>query len=83
MALTLIEKLIESGYPADEIFNHCSDMYIYVTPLTKKVIDEWFREQKLKKHLFVSIFTDQITGKPMYDCAFQYTPYWAKERSRQ
>lgn len=80
MEITLMEKLIESGYPANEIYHHCSDLYIFVTPLTKKVVDEWFKKQKLKRHLFVSTFTDQITGKLMYDCAFQYDPYWAKLR---
>lgn len=70
--MTLIEKLIEAGYPNSDMYHHYSDLYVFVTPLTTQVIDEWFTEQKLNKALFVSRFTDQITGKPMYDIAFQY-----------
>lgn len=40
----------------------------------KRVIDEWFKEEGLTRSLFVSTFRDQITGKSMYDVAFQYTP---------
>lgn len=70
--MTLIEKLLKSGYPENEIFHHYSDLYIFATPETKKIINEWFKDQGLNKDLFVSIFRDQITGKPMFDCAFQY-----------
>lgn len=70
--MTLIEKLIEAGYPREQMYNHYSDLYIFATPLTKRVINEWFAEQKLHRELFVSTFTDQITGKLMYDIAFQY-----------
>ena len=41
---TLIERLIAAGYPREDIYHHRSDLYIYVTPLTKKVVDEWFKE---------------------------------------
>lgn len=50
------------------------DLYVFLTPLTKRVIDEWFKENGLTRSLFVSTFRDQITGRPMYDVAFQYTP---------
>lgn len=74
--MTLMEKLIEAGYPKEEFFHHESDLYIYLTPQTKSVVDSWFKEQGLHRHLFVSTFTDQVSGRPMYDVAFQYTPYW-------
>lgn len=80
MKKVLIETLIEAGYPKEEIYHHRSDLYIYKTHLTKEVIDKWFKENGLKKRLFVSEFTDQITGLPMYDIAFQYTPYWCGKR---
>ena len=75
--MTLMEKLLEAGYPRDEMYHHCSDLYVYLTPLTMKVINEWFKEEKLNKENFVSTFTDQVSGRPMYDASFQYTPYWA------
>lgn len=80
--MTLIEKLIEAGYPREEMYHHYSDLYIFITPLTTRVIDEWFKEQELDKALFVEKFRDQITGRPMYSVSFQYIPYW-EERSRQ
>lgn len=69
---TLIEALLEAGYPKEEIYHHYSDLYIYVTPTTTAVVDSWFAENKLHKHLFVSRFKDLITGRLMYDIAFQY-----------
>ena len=38
---TLKEMLIEAGYPEREMDHHDSDLYVYVTPLTPKVIEEW------------------------------------------
>lgn len=72
--MTLMEKLEVAGYPREEMYHHESDLYVFLTPLTKRVIDEWFKENGLTRSLFVSTFRDQITGKPMYDVAFQYTP---------
>lgn len=80
--MTLMEKLVEAGYPKEDFFHHYSDLYIYANSMTQRVINEWFKKQQLDRTLFVSMFTDQITGKPMYDVAFQYTPYW-EERSRE
>ena len=72
--MTLMEKLEAAGYPREEMYHHELDLYVFITPLTKRVIGEWFKENGLTRSLFVSTFRDQITGKPMYDVAFQYTP---------
>lgn len=72
--MTLMEKLEAAGYPREEMYHHESDLYVYVNQLTNLVIDEWFKEEGLNRNLFVSAFRDQITGKSMYDIAFQYTP---------
>lgn len=77
----LMEALKKAGYPREQMFNHCSDLYVFITPLTKRVVDKWFKDEWLNKSLFVKTFSDQITGKPMYDIAFQYTPYW-EEKAR-
>jgi hypothetical protein len=79
---TLMEALEDAGYPREQMFNHCSDLYVFITPLTKRVVDKWFKDEGLKKSLFVNTFRDQITGKGMYDIAFQYTPYW-EEKARE
>ena len=72
--MTLMEKLEAAGYPRKEMYHHESDLYVFLTPLTKRVIDEWFKEEGLTRSLFVSTFRDQSTGESMYDVAFQYTP---------
>lgn len=69
---TLIELLIEAGYPKEEMYHHGSDLYVYVTPLTTQIIDKWCKINEYHKEWHCPIFTDQITGKLMYDCAFQY-----------
>ena len=56
----------------EEFFHHYSDLYIFATPLTQRVVNQWCKDNGYHRHLFVSTFRDQITGRPMYDCAFQY-----------
>lgn len=69
---TLMELLIEAGYPENEMDHHESDLYVYVTPITTKVINEWCKANEYSREWHCPIFTDQITGRKMYDCAFQY-----------
>lgn len=73
---TLMEVLLDAGYSEKNFFHHYSDLYIFATPMTQQVINEWFQEQQLDRTLFVSKFRDQVTGRPMYDIAFQYDPFW-------
>lgn len=72
MQKTLKEMLIEVGYPESEMYHHESDLYVYVTPLTTKVIEEWCKVNGYRKEWHCPIFKDQIAGKMMYDCAFQW-----------
>lgn len=69
---SLMERLIEAGYPREEMYHHCSDLYVFVTPISTKIIDEWCNENRYRRQHHCPIFTDQITGKQMYDCAFQW-----------
>ena len=75
---SLMERLLEAGYPPEDIDHHCSDLYVYVTPMTTKTITEWADENgydsNLRDGVFVQTFKDQITGRKMYDIAFQYIP---------
>ena len=75
---TLMERLLEAGYPPEDIHHHYYDLYIYVTPLTTKVVAEWANDygynDNLRDGLFVQKFRDQITGRMMYDIFFQYIP---------
>ena len=74
----LMERLLEAGYPPEDIHHHYYDLYVYVTPLTTKVIAEWANDygynDNLRDGLFVQKFRDQITGRIMYDIFFQYIP---------
>ena len=72
MQKTLMEMFIEAGYPKEEMDHHESDLYVYVTPLTTRVIDEWCKANGFNKNWHCPTFKDQITRKMMYDCAFQY-----------
>lgn len=69
---TLLERLLEAGYPESEIYHHCSDLYVFVTPITTKIVEEWCEENDFSEHWNCSTFKDQITGRLMYDCAFQW-----------
>lgn len=75
---SLMERLIEAGYPPEDIDHYYSDLYVYVTPLTARIITEWANENGYDNNLrdgwFVQTFIDQITGRKMYDIAFQYIP---------
>lgn len=68
----LQKRLITAGYPIKEMYHHYSDLYIFVNDTTQKVIDKWCKDFNYKKDLFVSTFTDNITGRLMYDVAFQW-----------
>ena len=77
MEKTLIEMLIDAGYPKEDIFHHYSDLYVFATPMTERVIKEWmningYNKEMLKSKLLFDTFTDQVTGKKMYDIGFQY-----------
>lgn len=69
---SLLQRLINAGYPKEDIHHYNSDLYIYVTPLTTKIVDEWCKDNGFRKSWHCPIFIDQITGKKMYDCAFCY-----------
>lgn len=81
---SLMERLLEAGYPPKDIDHHDCDLYVYVTPLTTKVLTEWADENgydsNLRDGVFVQKFRDQITGRMMYDVAFQYIPSLDKKR---
>lgn len=68
----LMQQLLDAGYPRDEMFHHESDLYVYVTPLTTSVIEEWCKENNYRIGWHCPTFRDQITGRQMYDCVFQY-----------
>lgn len=62
MRKTLLERLLDAGYPKAEIYHHMSDLYVFVTPLTTKIISEWCDENGYTMNLHCAKFVDQITG---------------------
>lgn len=73
---TLMQRLLDAGYPREQMDNHESDLYIYVTPLTTKIVEEFYKEKGQSRPWHAPIFTSATDGKPMYDCHFQFDDYW-------
>lgn len=78
---TLMERLLQAGYPEDEIFHHESDLYIYYTSLTKRIVTNWCKENGYSYYIMCQVFKDQVTGRPMFDIPFQYMPWWENRRN--
>ena len=38
---SLYKALIEAGYPEEEMFHWQSDLYVFVTPLTTRIVEDW------------------------------------------
>ena len=36
----LMKRLVDAGYPKEEFFHHYSDLYIFATPLTQRVVNQ-------------------------------------------
>jgi hypothetical protein len=59
-----------------KISNHETDLYIPVTPETKKLIEAYkFRSS-------VTTFVNQVEGGLWYDIPFAYEPEWAKRTAK-
>lgn len=68
----LMQRLLDAGYPREEMGHHESDLYVYVTSVTTQVVERWCKEHGYDRTWHCPTFYDQITGRKMYDCAFQY-----------
>ena len=76
---SLMQRLLDAGYPLEEMDHHESDLYVFVTPLTTKVIEQWCREHEYNRAWHCPTFYDQETGRLMFDCVFQYTDWWVEK----
>lgn len=72
--IPLIKRILDAGYPKSQMFHHYSDLYVFVTPLTTRIVEEWCKEHGYSRSWHCPKFKDLITGRPMYDCAFQFIP---------
>lgn len=75
---TLMQRLLDAGYPREQMYHHESDLYVFVTPLTTEIIEKWYKEHRFSRTWHCPTFKDHVTGKQMYDCAFAYDPYWIR-----
>ena len=73
---TLMQRLLDAGVSRDYMDHHYSDLYVFVSPVTKRVIEEWCKENGYSRSWHCPIFIDNVTGALMYDCYFAYDPYW-------
>ena len=83
---TLMEALVDAGYPADQFDHHESDLYVYAYingMFTREIIAKWFLDHGYSPALFMNYFEDQVTGKGMWDVAFQYTPWWVERCGKE
>lgn len=75
---SLYKALIEAGYPEEEMFHWKSDLYVFVTPLTTRIVEDWCKENSFDRTWHCPIFRDNVTGRAMYDCAFCYEPFFSE-----
>lgn len=68
----LMKRLVDAGYPREEMDHHYTDLYVYVNEISRPIIEQWCAEHGWRVDWMCPVFRDQITGRPMYDCAFQY-----------
>lgn len=84
MSKSLMQRLIDAGYPKEDMDHHNSDLYVYVTPLTTKIISEWCNENKYTMDWHCpDEHPDGILGKPCPVCGYQYGHAWQTEEVPQ
>lgn len=75
--MTIMQALLDAGVKKNDMFSHQSDLYVPVTELTTCVIEDW--QNATGKKILFEVFTDQISGKKMYDIPFAYDDYWKEK----
>ena len=71
---SLMQRFIDAGMTKEEMFHYHSDLYVFVTPLTRKIVNEYCREFGYDVGWMCPVFRSLIDGRMMYDCAFSYEP---------
>lgn len=72
--MTIKEELMVQGMKAADFDRHDSDLYIRVTPISRK----WYKSYKYKNG--VTTFVDNIEGELWYDVPFGAMDEMIKER---
>lgn len=79
---TLMQELLDAGYPREKMYNHESDLYVYVTPLTTRIVQAFYERKGWSSARSAPIFRSEVDGKLMYDCAFAYDDWWREKCER-
>ena len=69
---TIYQTMLESN---QKIENHCSDLYVKVTPEATEILNEF---KKQGHHKMTSQFMDNIDNELWYDIPLSFDPYWTK-----
>ena len=43
----LMKRLVDAGYPREEMDHHYTDLYVYVNEISRPVIEQWCAEHGL------------------------------------
>jgi len=80
---SLYRRFIDGGIPPEEIDHHYSDLYVKVSLKSKRILEEYQKECKVR--VFASTFKANDGTGLWYDIAFAYDPFWeaAALRGRQ
>lgn len=70
----LYEALV-TAMPADQIHHENSDLYVKITDVSMKIINQ---SGLVRGHGYTT-FIDQITGEWCYDIPFLYMPFWEEK----
>ena len=71
---SLMARFIEAGLTKSDMFHHESDLYVYVTPTTAKIVADYCKENGYSQQWMCPRFINNVDGKAMFDCAFAYEP---------
>lgn len=76
---TLYQRLIDAGVPRNDIGHHCSDMYVSVTPQTRRIVEAFAAERGMQ---IPTVFTSQneVPPRKTYLCNFAYDPHWVDDK---
>ena len=76
--MTLYERLVKVLTP-EQIDHWQSDLYVKVTPESKKIVEEFRNLEDASKRITATTFKDQINNELWYEIAFAYDPYWIEK----
>lgn len=76
---SLYLRLVDAGIPAEDLDHHASDLYVTVSPTTKKIVEGFCKEMGMEMPAtFKSLETP---ARRTYDIPFAYDPFWDESQA--